>query len=81
MFALANKRDELEFEHRNMASMLAKFRIDYSDLQLVPNITSKAKDSTQQFFDSLIGEFHKSNPESGTIYDLNKVNLLMIAHL
>lgn len=69
VFALANKRDELEFEHRNMASMLAKFRIDYSDLQVVPNITSKAQDSTQQFFDTLIADYQKrgneNDPDSG----------------
>lgn len=59
VFALANKRDELEFEHRNMASLLAKFRIDYSDLQVVPDITSKPSESTQQFFESLIADFSK----------------------
>ncbi|XP_031332730.1 bumetanide-sensitive sodium-(potassium)-chloride cotransporter [Photinus pyralis] len=57
VFTLANKHDELECEHRNMASMLAKFRIDYSDLKIVPNITSKAKDSTQQLFKSLIYDY------------------------
>ncbi|RZC38431.1 bumetanide-sensitive sodium-(potassium)-chloride cotransporter, partial [Asbolus verrucosus] len=59
VFALANKRDELELEHRNMASLLAKFRIDYSDLQVVSDITNKPSDSTQQFFDSLIADFRK----------------------
>ncbi|KAJ8938797.1 hypothetical protein NQ314_011333 [Rhamnusium bicolor] len=63
VFALANKRDELELEHRNMASLLAKFRIDYTDLQVVPDITAKPRDSTQNFFDSLIADF-KSNDEN-----------------
>ncbi|KAJ8919032.1 hypothetical protein NQ315_016938 [Exocentrus adspersus] len=57
VFALANKRDELELEHRNMASLLAKFRIDYTDLQVVPDITAKPQESTQRFFDSLIADF------------------------
>lgn len=61
VFALANKQDELEFEHRNMASLLAKFRIDYSDLQVIPDITKKPQEGTQVFFDSLIAEF--SMPE------------------
>jgi len=65
VFALANKRDELEFEHRNMASLLAKFRIDYSDLQVVPDITSKPLDCTQQFFDSLIADFRKPEADDG----------------
>lgn len=63
VFTLANKFDELECEHRNMASLLAKFRIDYSDLQIVPDITSKALDCTQQFFDSLIADFRKTTSE------------------
>lgn len=63
VFALANKRDELEFEHRNMASLLAKFRIDYSDLQVVPDITNKPLECTQQFFESLIADFRKPDSE------------------
>lgn len=59
VFALANKQAELELEHRNMASLLAKFRIDYSDLQVVSDITSKPLECTQQFFDSLIAGFRK----------------------
>ncbi|KAG5893046.1 hypothetical protein JTB14_014826 [Gonioctena quinquepunctata] len=72
VFALANKRDELELEHRNMASLLAKFRIDYTDLQVVPDITSKPKENTQTFFDLLIADFRsygESNSESGKISD------------
>lgn len=63
VFALANKHDELEYEHRNMASLLAKFRIDYSDLQVVPDVTSKPMERTQQFFESLISDFRKSSKE------------------
>lgn len=47
-----------------MASLLAKFRIDYSDLQIVPDITSKALDCTQQFFDTLIADFRKTGTET-----------------
>lgn len=63
VFALANKRDELELEHRNMASLLAKFRIDYSDLQVVPDITNKPSEKTQEFFDSLIADFRVEKAE------------------
>lgn len=60
VFALANKKDELEFEQRNMASLLAKFRIDYSDLKVLPDITKKPRDSTVSFFESLISEFKQT---------------------
>lgn len=40
-----------------MASLLAKFRIDYSDLQLITDITKKPQESTMQYFKQLIKEF------------------------
>lgn len=57
VFALANKKDEIELELSSMASLLAKFRIDYSDLQLITDITTKPQESTVQYFKSLIGKF------------------------
>ncbi|KAL1488426.1 hypothetical protein ABEB36_014899 [Hypothenemus hampei] len=57
VFALANNREGLELEHRNMASLLAKFRIEYSDLQIVPDIMKPASDATQNFFQNLIADF------------------------
>jgi hypothetical protein len=41
----------------SMASLLAKFRIDYSDLKVIPDITKKPRESTVSFFESLISEF------------------------
>ncbi|XP_073840775.1 bumetanide-sensitive sodium-(potassium)-chloride cotransporter-like isoform X1 [Musca autumnalis] len=57
VYALANKKAELEFEQRSMASLLSKFRIDYSDLQLIPDITKKPQESSTQFFNELIKDF------------------------
>lgn len=61
---MANKKDDLDFEQRSMAGLLAKFRIDYSDLKLLPDITKKASDSTYKFFGDLIKEF-KANEDDG----------------
>lgn len=47
----------MEFELSSMASLLAKFRIDYSDLQLISDITKKPQESTKQFFNNLIKDF------------------------
>ncbi|XP_018578158.1 bumetanide-sensitive sodium-(potassium)-chloride cotransporter [Anoplophora glabripennis] len=68
VFALANKHDELELEYQNMASLLAKFRIDYTDLQVVPDITAKPQESTQTFFDSLIADFRTEEKENDSVY-------------
>lgn len=57
VFALANKMDDLDFEQRSMAGLLAKFRIDYSSLKLLPDITKKPSDSTSKFFEDLVNEF------------------------
>ncbi|ODM98389.1 Bumetanide-sensitive sodium-(potassium)-chloride cotransporter [Orchesella cincta] len=62
VFALANKKDQMEQELRGMASLLSKFRIDYSDLIIIPDITKRAEDTTRRFFDGLIKDF-KGDPE------------------
>lgn len=64
VFALANRNSELEFEQRSMASLLSKFRIDYSDLILLPDISKKPEESTTAFFDDLIKNFVSSNDNS-----------------
>lgn len=40
-----------------MASLLSKFRIDYSDLTLISDITKKPQEKSTQFFNELIKEF------------------------
>ncbi|XP_055638635.1 bumetanide-sensitive sodium-(potassium)-chloride cotransporter isoform X2 [Toxorhynchites rutilus septentrionalis] len=62
VFALANRKAELEFEQRNMASLLAKFRIDYSDLKLLSDVIKKPEQSTVNFFNSLIKDFTGDEP-------------------
>lgn len=66
VYALANKKAELEFEQRSMASLLSKFRIDYSDLQLIPDITKKPQETSTQFFNELIKDFVVSEKETST---------------
>ncbi|XP_032591153.1 bumetanide-sensitive sodium-(potassium)-chloride cotransporter isoform X2 [Drosophila grimshawi] len=65
VYALANKQAELEYEQRSMASLLSKFRIDYSDLTLIPDITKKPQESSTQFFNELIKDFVVGDKENG----------------
>lgn len=44
VFSLANKKDELDRETRNMAALLAKFRIDFSSVLVIPDVTKRASD-------------------------------------
>lgn len=62
---MANKNSELEFEQRSMASLLSKFRIDYSDLTLIPDITKKPQETSTQFFNELIKDFVVGDKENG----------------
>ncbi|CAH1106034.1 unnamed protein product [Psylliodes chrysocephalus] len=74
VFALANKQDQLELEHRNMASLLAKFRIDYKDLQIMPNITAKPQENTKNFFELLISDFRTGESSSDNITPLGYIS-------
>ncbi|KAK5649405.1 hypothetical protein RI129_000434 [Pyrocoelia pectoralis] len=56
VFALANNKQELELEERNMANLLSKFRLDYSSLQMV-QISDKPKLKTVEFFDTIIEDY------------------------
>ncbi|XP_077285790.1 sodium potassium chloride cotransporter [Arctopsyche grandis] len=60
IFALTNRRNEMELEERNMANLLSKFRIDYSSLTMVQDITEKPKPATVQMFDGIINGFRES---------------------
>lgn len=45
-----------------MASLLSKFRIDYSALKVISDISKPAQNYTASFFDSLIADFLEDNP-------------------
>ncbi|MCL4136515.1 UNVERIFIED_CONTAM: hypothetical protein GTU68_032430, partial [Idotea baltica] len=57
VFALANRKDELELETRSMANLLSKFRIDFSDMIIIPDMAKKACETTRLQFDSLLEPF------------------------
>ena len=63
VFALANRRDELDRETRNMASLLAKFRIDYSDVIVIPDVTKKATDDIKAEFKEMTDKVNVDEAE------------------
>ncbi|CAG9836957.1 unnamed protein product [Diabrotica balteata] len=56
VFAMANNKNELLQEEKNMAHLLSKFRLDYYSLQMV-SIADKPQDSTIDFFNELLTRF------------------------
>ncbi|VVC98790.1 unnamed protein product [Leptidea sinapis] len=63
----AHKQNGKEKCKESMASLLSKFRIDYSALTMIPDITKKPKDSTLAYFDKLVAPFktNDSNDQVG----------------
>lgn len=65
VFALANKRSELDRDQRNMAALLSKFRIDYSDVTVIPDVQKSPRKETKEKFNEMISKF-KILPEDTT---------------
>ncbi|XP_076339954.1 solute carrier family 12 member 2-like isoform X4 [Tachypleus tridentatus] len=63
VFSLANKKDELDREQRNMAALLSKFRIDYSDVTVIPDIVKPPQESSKREFDALLAKWKSSHDD------------------
>lgn len=54
-----------------MANLLAKFRIDYSDVIVIPDVAKKAAESSRMEFDQMVEDFKEKSkddvdkPENG----------------
>ncbi|XP_042225259.1 bumetanide-sensitive sodium-(potassium)-chloride cotransporter-like isoform X3 [Homarus americanus] len=57
VFCLANKKDDLASEHRRMIELLCKFRIDFSDVVMVPDVTRRPREESIKDFNNLISGF------------------------
>ena len=56
IFTLANKKEELDRETRNMAALLAKFRIDFSSVMLIPDVTKRADETSRDMLEQMLGK-------------------------
>ena len=54
LFALSDKEDELDETKRNLATLLHKFRINISEIVMIPDINKDPKESTVEEFESII---------------------------
>lgn len=59
IFALANKRDDLTTDHRNMVALLNKFRISHSDVIVIPNVQNSPKEESRKRFERLVEKWRK----------------------
>ncbi|KAI1301558.1 Solute carrier family 12 member 2 [Halotydeus destructor] len=61
VFALANKKNELDREQRNMAALLSKFRIDYSDVTVIPDVVKQPQQASKDAFSEIIAKFREKS--------------------
>ncbi|XP_017791307.1 PREDICTED: bumetanide-sensitive sodium-(potassium)-chloride cotransporter isoform X2 [Habropoda laboriosa] len=62
IFALANHKQDIVAQEKEMAEIMTKFRIRYTSLKMVDDISVQPKQETQDFFDKLISNFRKNDP-------------------
>ncbi|XP_073989263.1 sodium potassium chloride cotransporter [Rhodnius prolixus] len=69
IFALANRNRELKTEESNMASLLAKFRIEYESLTMVNDIMEAPNAKTVHFFKELLNNFRNKTDSEFSVTD------------
>ncbi|XP_067119704.1 solute carrier family 12 member 2-like isoform X2 [Centruroides vittatus] len=77
IFALANKKNELDRQQHNMAVLLSKFRIDYSDVTVIPDVTKSPQDSSKKEFENIIQKW-KHNTENKDNFLITEAELLAL---
>lgn len=63
IFTLAHKEDDLNKEQRNMAALLRKFRIDYANVIIIPDLSQPPSAASQEAFDKLISKWRLNETE------------------
>lgn len=75
VFTLANRKDELDRETRNMAALLAKFRIEFSSVVVIPDVTKRASDGSRARLDTLLARLPQDTiPEEELLANKEKTN-------
>jgi len=75
VFTLANKKEELDRETRNMAALLAKFRIEFSSVILVPDVTKRANETSRDMLEQILDKLpHGSVSMEEKIANKEKTN-------
>lgn len=64
-----------------MANLLAKFRIDYSDVIVIPDVAKKAAESSRMEFDQLIEDFKAKSKDEVDKPDDGKTCFIFLCNL
>lgn len=65
VFTVSASRSQLQREQRSMAALLSRFRIDYSDVYVIPDLAKKPSQETLAEFQALLQPFRIPSATSG----------------
>nr|QCG86252.1 Na+/K+/2Cl- cotransporter [Cypridopsis vidua] len=65
IFTVLSRTGELEEEQRNMAKLLTKFRIEFADLIVIPDVQRKAQPATKELFLEIIEPCRRKGQNTG----------------
>lgn len=69
VFALATKHNDLDREQRNMAALLSKFRIDYSNVTIIPDLSRPPNEANQKAFMDIISKWREGEQKTNETSD------------
>ncbi|XP_022249668.1 solute carrier family 12 member 2-like isoform X1 [Limulus polyphemus] len=78
VFSLANKKDELDRDQRNMAALLNKFRIDYSDVTIIPDIVKPPQESSNREFFAMLSKWKNIENVEGSSLAISESEILAV---
>uniref|UniRef100_T1IQU6 SLC12A transporter C-terminal domain-containing protein n=1 Tax=Strigamia maritima TaxID=126957 RepID=T1IQU6_STRMM len=70
VFSLGNKDHEIDQQQLNLASLLGKFRINYKDVTVLPDISKKPKEHSIREFELLVSKFRQQENNPDQLNDL-----------
>uniref|UniRef100_A0A915L1E2 SLC12A transporter C-terminal domain-containing protein n=1 Tax=Romanomermis culicivorax TaxID=13658 RepID=A0A915L1E2_ROMCU len=68
IFTLASQQNKLEQEEENMRTLLQKFRIEFADITIIPDMHAEPQPSTKLDFEKSIAQFRIANNSDSNKY-------------
>ncbi|KAK6178797.1 hypothetical protein SNE40_011302 [Patella caerulea] len=80
VFCAGTKKENLEEDHRRMATLLSKFRIEFSSITVIPDLKRKPKRASYKEFEAMIYRWRLGPGESEYDYPWKISNTDLMTH-
>ncbi|ESO86681.1 hypothetical protein LOTGIDRAFT_166954 [Lottia gigantea] len=80
VFCAGTKKENMDEDHQRMATLLNKFRIEYTSITVIPDLKRKPKRTSYKEFESMIYRWRLGNDESGYDYPWKIADSDLVAH-